>query len=160
MKNIINYRSDKYANDSLYSFVEDGIYEYENPPQVTYTALERLLKLNGSHGFRYKYAQMFTHELQPKFYVSSLSFEQELDLGEGKSPSDISQYPLEDILDTFGVYISDFYTKLNQTSKKTCYQEFASRNLDDVKNLRSIIGKHVYERPTKKDKELLELVIE
>ncbi|HCD3015104.1 TPA: hypothetical protein NBM48_000099 [Corynebacterium striatum] len=42
-------------------------------------------------------------------YVTSLSFEQEPELGEGDSPQDISQYPLEDILEEFEVQIEDFY---------------------------------------------------
>ena len=34
-------------------------------------------------------------------YVTSLSFVQEPELGEGENAADISQYPLEDILDKF-----------------------------------------------------------
>ena len=36
-----------------------------------------------------------------KIYVTSLSFIQEPEFGEGGSSSDISQYPVEDILDKF-----------------------------------------------------------
>ena len=42
------------------------------------------------------------------FFVT-LSFIQEPELGEGNDASYISQYPLEDILDKFGVFVSDFY---------------------------------------------------
>ena len=34
-------------------------------------------------------------------FVTSLSFEQEPEYGEGESSADISQYPLEDILDRY-----------------------------------------------------------
>ena len=78
------------------------------------------------------------------YYVTSLSFEQETEYDEGDSPKYISQYPLEDLLDRFHVHISDFYDDLNNISEKECYQEFASSKIENIENLRSIIGKHVY----------------
>ena len=77
-------------------------------------------------------------------YVTSISFEQVTEYDEGDSPKYISQYPLEDLLDRFHVHISDFYDELNNISEKECYQEFASSKLENIENLRSIIGKHVY----------------
>lgn len=79
-------------------------------------------------------------------YVTSLSFIQEPELGEGENASDISQYPLEDILDKYLVHVSDFYDDLNVVDSEICYQEFASPRLDDIKKLRGIIGKHVYNK--------------
>lgn len=79
-------------------------------------------------------------------YVTSLSFIQEPELDEGDNASYISQVPLEDILDEFYCYISDFYEELNTKDSEICYQEFASDDLEDVKNLRTIIGKHVYSK--------------
>lgn len=76
----------------------------------------------------------------------SLSFEQEPELGEGKDSSDISQYPLEDVLDRFLVYVSDFYTAENSKGNSECYLEFSSSCYDSIKSLCSIIGKHVYNR--------------
>ena len=90
-------------------------------------------------------------------YVTSLSFEQEPEIEEGEDASDISQYPLEDILDKYLVYISDFYEDLNKENSKTCYQEFASSNLENIKNLREIINKHVY---NKEEEGKIKLVIE
>ncbi len=75
-------------------------------------------------------------------YVLSLSFIQEPEKGEGKNAKDISQYPLEDILDTYHCHISDFYEELNQ--EETCYLEFASYDEKKIKELTEIIGKHVY----------------
>lgn len=90
-------------------------------------------------------------------YVTSLSFVQEPELGEGENAADISQYPLEDLLDKFYCHISDFYEALNTEDSQVCYQEFASPELVDVQNLRSIIGKHVFNR---EEGELVKLVIE
>ena len=79
-------------------------------------------------------------------YVTSLSFIQEAELEEGTNASEISQYPLEDLLDKFSCYISDFYEDLNTADSLICHLEFASPDLEDVKKLRSIIGKHVYNK--------------
>lgn len=79
-------------------------------------------------------------------YVTSLSFIQEPELDEGENAGYISQVPLEDILDEFYCYVSDFYEELNTEDSEICYQEFASNDLEDVKNLRTIIGKHVYSK--------------
>lgn len=94
-------------------------------------------------------------------YVTSLSFVQEPEFEEGDSAADISQYPLEDILDKFYCHISDFYENLNVSESKTCYLEFAAMDLDDIKKLRSIIGKHVYNQEYEKDgKTYVKLAIE
>ena len=90
-------------------------------------------------------------------YVTSLSFVQEPELDEGSSAADISQYPLEDLLDEFGCWISDFYDDLNTEDSTVCYQEFMSGTSEELKNLRSIIGKHVYE---KQDGQYIKLCIE
>lgn len=76
-------------------------------------------------------------------YVTSVSFVQEPDLGEGAGEA-VSQYPLEDILDEFYCYISDFYRDMNTADSEKNYLEFASSDLEDIQKLRSIIGKHVY----------------
>jgi hypothetical protein len=101
-------------------------------------------------------------QIEPDYYVTSLSFEQEPELGEGNSPNLISQYPLEDILDEFLVHISDFYEEDNDKSATLCYQEFASPNIEDIKKLRGIIGKHVYNKEYTGDdgENYIKLVIE
>lgn len=94
------------------------------------------------------------------FFVT-LSFIQEPELGEGKDASSISQYPLEDLLDKFGVYISDFYKSENDAGKDTCYLEFASSDAKDIINLLTIINKHVYNRNVIIDgEETVTLIIE
>ncbi len=85
-------------------------------------------------------------EDEDDLYVTTLSFIQEPELGEGANASDISQYPLEDILDRFYCHVSDFYEEENQEASPFCILEFASPELQDVVNLRSMIGKHVYNR--------------
>ena len=79
-------------------------------------------------------------------FVTSLCFEQEPELGEGASSADISQYPLEDLLDRFYVSVSDHYDAINARGSKTCCLEFCGETIEDVRKLRSIIGKHVYNR--------------
>ena len=76
----------------------------------------------------------------------SLTFEQEPELGEGHDSTEISQYPLEDILDRFLVYVSDFYKKENAEKKAECCLEFSSSSIDQIKALSTIVGKHVYNR--------------
>lgn len=90
-------------------------------------------------------------------HVTSLSFVQEPEFDEGTNSSHITQYPLEDILDKFYCHISDFYEELNTANSQKCYQEFASPDLEDIRNLRSLIGKHVY---NKKIQGYIELIIE
>lgn len=46
----------------------------------------------------------------------------------------------------FGVCVSDFYDDLNAKSECTCYQEFGSSNLENIRNLLGIVGKHAYEK--------------
>ena len=79
------------------------------------------------------------------FFVT-LSFIQEPELGEGNDASYISQYPLEDILDKFGVFVSDFYEKENIKDNDVCCLEFASNDAKDIINLLTIINKHVYNK--------------
>ena len=89
--------------------------------------------------------------------MTTLSFVQEPELGEGSSATDLSNYPLEDILDRFYCHVSDFYNDLNKEDAQVCYLEFASPEMEDVVNLRSIIGKHVY---NKEEGERVTLIIE
>lgn len=77
-------------------------------------------------------------------YVVSFSFTQEPSLGEGENAKHISQYPLEDILDTYNCYISDFYEDKNLETSSTCYLEFASSHENNILNLLDLLGKHVY----------------
>ncbi|MBO5530315.1 MAG: hypothetical protein J5970_02860 [Bacilli bacterium] len=94
---------------------------------------------------------------EDNYYVISLSFEQEPELNEKIDNGTISQYPLEDILDKFNVYISDEYKELNNSDSSTCYLEFASSSLEDVERLKSIIGKHIY---NKEENGVIKLIIE
>lgn len=117
MKNIQNYNAAKYGADGT------GSSEYK---QVADGVFE---KANDDE----------------TLFVTSLVFDQEPEFGEGENAEEISQYPLEDMLDKFYCYISDFYDDLNVKESNTCYLEFASDDMDDVVNLRQIIGKHVYD---------------
>ena len=102
-------------------------------------------------------------EVEPGIYksdtgfVTSLCFEQEPELNEGVSSSDLSQFPLEDVLDQFNVFVSDFYNDKNHSDCKTCCLEFCGNRIEYVRQLRSIIGKHVYNHVCEK---AITLVIE
>lgn len=80
-----------------------------------------------------------------EIFVTSIVFEAEPDLGEN-SPSEpvISQYPLEDILDKFYVYLHDDYVDENTSDTINSYVEFASEDIEDIRAVLSILGKHVY----------------
>lgn len=80
-------------------------------------------------------------------YVTSIVFEPEPELEENE-PSDpyVSQYPLDDILDEFFVYCNDMYEKENESDKNHSYVEFASEKIEEIRDLLSIIGKHVYNK--------------
>ncbi len=110
-----------------------------------------------SNGYSEIESGIYKTEEGESLYVTSLSFVQEPEFNEGADASEISQYPLEDILDKFYCHISDFYEELNTAGSQKCYQEFASCDLEDIKNLRTIIGKHVY---NKEVEEYVELIIE
>lgn len=81
-------------------------------------------------------------------YVTSLSFLQEPELGEGPHAGEISQYPLEDLLDEFLCWVSDFYQDLNTEDSQVCVLEFAAPELEAVRRLRTVIGKHVCNQET------------
>ena len=108
-----------------------------------------------------KYNTASYTEAEPDIYtcdsgfVTSLCFEQEPEYEEGNSAADISQYPLEDILDKFYVYVSDFFEELHNPESRICYLEFCSDNIDDLRKLRSIIGKHVYNKTSEGSVELV-----
>ena len=91
-------------------------------------------------------------------YVTSIIFEPEPELNENE-PSDkyVSQYPLEDILEKFGCYCRDDYTKENEEDLVNSYIEFVGDSIEEIENLLAIIGKHVY---NKEDGEYVKLIIE
>ncbi len=128
MKNFRSYTPEKYS-DPAFEKVEEGIYLGPNP-----------------------YKEIDGRE---KIYVTSLTFEMEPDSygEEGGCPQDITQVPFEDILDEFFVSVTDFFEELNQRSERTCYQEFGSGNLEDIKRLRGLIGKRFYAVPYEKNGE-------
>lgn len=133
MKNISNYKAQKYDNKEKYIFIEEGIFLFKN----MYDTIEDGM---------YVYGNMSSSTIEPDYYVTTLSFEQEPELGEGESPKLISQYPLEDLLDEFLVHVSDFYEEKNGKSETLCYQEFASPHIEDIKKLRAVVGKRVYNK--------------
>ena len=80
------------------------------------------------------------------YYVTSLSFVQEPELGEGDSAHRLSPFPLNDILDRYLCHISDRYELESIRDPGVCRLEFASPCLTDILGLRELIGRHVFSR--------------
>ena len=135
MKNIQNYNAAKYIKTGFSSLFQKSDYKKINDGIYEYKKGNETL------------------------YVTSLSFVQEPEFEEGDSAANISQYPLEDILDKFYCHISDFYEDLNVSESRTCYLEFAAMDLDDIKKLRSITGKHVYNQEYEKDEKYFSFIV-
>lgn len=126
MKNFCSYKAEKYSEDK-YKEVEDGIYQTAD-----------------SFGMN-----------DGDIYVTSLTFELENDRygEEDGSPRFIPQVPLEGLLDEFGLFVTDFYEDLNNASETVCYQEFGSPEIEDIRKLRTLIGKKFYAKPYEEDGE-------
>lgn len=172
MKNIRNYTPIKYNGDG-YKKVEDDIYVtfydsntffaisdevlintlkdldgwVENKKfkekRIQYNGKEYKMKKNPFNGDM----MIMTKKDPEEVYVTSLVFEPEPELGENE-PTDkyISQFPIEDVLDEFNCWCYDFYEKENSSDKNNSYREFASDNIDNIRNLKTIVGKHVYNK--------------
>lgn len=112
-----------------------------------------------------KYSTPEYHEVAPNVYsyndhfVTSLSFEQEPAWGEGQSAADISQYPLEDVLERYYVHVSDFYPELNHKASATCYLEFAANKVKRIEDLLGIIGKRVINKDIYENGEVSTILI-
>lgn len=91
-------------------------------------------------------------------YVTSIVFEPEPEYEEN-APTDsfVSQYPLEDILDKFFCMCFDDYREENESDLEHSYVEFASEDIEDIRNVLSILGKHVY---NKTEGKYVKLIIE
>lgn len=126
MKNFCSYKAEKYSEDK-YKEIEDGIYQTADP-----------FGMNDGD-----------------IYVTSLTFELENDRygEEDGSPRFIPQVPLEGLLDEFGLFVTDFYEDLNNASETVCYQEFGSPEIEDIRKLRTLIGKKFYAKPYEEDGE-------
>lgn len=118
MKNFQNFTPKKYMT-SDFQKISDGIYKTKSPYDSN------------------------------DIFVTSLTFEMEPECygEENASPSNLTQIPIEGILDEFNLFVTDFYEQLNQSSEIICYQEFVSLDLEDIKNLRTLIGKRFYAVP-------------
>ncbi len=134
MTHFRNYTPEKYAGPD-FEEMEEGIYKTKDPYNI----------VKGG-----------------TVYVTSLSFQMEPDCygEEGGSPRDITQCPFEDLLDEYMLFITDFYENLNEASEVTCYQEFGSTDIEDIRKLREIIGKRFYALPCQEDGKEYDIVIE
>ena len=134
MRNFENYTPEKYMTPDFQK-IEDGIYKTKSP-----------------------YGSKDTD-----IFVTSLTFEMEPDCygEEDASPRNLTQVPIEGILDEFDLFVTDFYEQLNETSEMICYQEFGSFDLENIQKLRTLIGKRFYAVPYIEDgEEYYNMVIE
>ena len=115
MKNFQNFTPEKYMT-SHYQKISDGIYKTKSP-----------------YDSKDIFVTSLTFEMEPECYGE-----------EDASPRNLTQIPIEGILDEFNLFVTDFYEQLNENSETTCYQEFGSLDLEDVKKLRTLIGKRFY----------------
>lgn len=127
MKNFQNYTPEKYSGPD-YEKVEDGIYRGKNPYWEPGWGHEEL------------FLTSMTFEMEPECYGE-----------EGGCPQDITQIPFESILDNYSVFVTDFYDALNRDSARVCYQEFGAFEIEDIRNLRALIGRRFYAVPCGKD---------
>ena len=119
MKNFKNYTPEKYKKTEFQE-IEEGIYKTKSP--------------YGGDG---------------DVFVTSLSFEMEPERygEEDASPRNLTQVPIEGLLDEFELFVTDFYEELNEASETVCYQEFGAFDLENIQRLRAIIGKRFYAAP-------------
>ncbi len=142
MKNIRIYKAEKY-NGPEYILVEDNIYKKEKKRRA-YKFKNRTRYITEGFEMKKKWYEKEIEIIEVE-YFTSLLFEPEPELGENK-PTDeyVSQYPLEDILDKFLCSVGDEYTKENLEDSVNSYVEFCSFDIEKIKNILDLVGKHVY----------------
>lgn len=120
MKNFKNYTPTKYMTPDFQE-IENGIYKTKSP--------------YGTKG--------------EDIFVTSLTFEMEPECygEEEASPQNLTQIPIEGILDEFNLFVTDFYEQLNTKSETICYQEFGAFSLEDIQKVRTLIGKRFFASP-------------
>ena len=118
MKNFQNFTPEKYIT-SDFQKISDGIYKTKSP-----------------YGSEDIFVTSLTFEMEPERYGE-----------EDASPRNLTQVPIEGILDEFNLFVTDFYEQLNENSETICYQEFGSFDLENIKKLRTLIGKRFYAVP-------------
>ncbi len=142
MKNIQIFNADKY-NGPEYTLVEENIYKKENRRRA-YKFKNRTRYITEGFEMKKKWYEKEIEIIETE-YFTSLSFEAEPELGENE-PTDeyVSQYPLDDILDKFLCSVSDSYDELNRSDNVRSYVEFCSDNIECIKKILELVGKHVY----------------
>lgn len=120
MKNFKNYTPTKYMTPDFQE-IENGIYKTKSP----YGAKDEDI-----------FVTSLTFEMEPECYGE-----------EDASPQNLTQIPIEGILDEFNLFVTDFYEQLNAKSETICYQEFGAFSLEDIQKVRTLIGKRFFASP-------------
>lgn len=124
-------------NDSISSTNQELRLEYNIMKNIR---LEKLKKYENKRRYK-KVAEGIYMDLKDKHeakYRMTLSYELEAD-------ETNNQYPLEDILDKYLMYISDFLESKNKPNTNTFIFEFGGY-LDKMIKAKELIGKKVYNR--------------
>lgn len=82
------------------------------------------------------YKDMVDDEDEPEF-VYRIAFSYELEAGEG-------QYPLEDILDEYTLYVSDFLDSEDAQQPGDIVSLELGGDLEDIRKIRELAGKRVF----------------
>ena len=134
MTHFRDYTPEKYSGPG-FEKIEEGIYRTKDPYGIVKDGIV--------------YVTSLTFQMEPERYGE-----------EDASPQNITQLPFEDLLDEYMLFVTDFYEDLNETSEVTCYQEFGSTDIEDIRGLRQIIGKRFYAVPCDGNGEEYRIVIE
>lgn len=134
MTHFRDYTPEKYSGPG-FEKIEEGIYRTKDPYGIVKDGIV--------------YVTSLTFQMEPERYGE-----------EDASPQNITQLPFEDLLDEYMLFVTDFYEDLNETSEVTCYQEFGSTDIEDIRGLRQIIGKRFYAVPCDGKVEGYRIVIE
>ena len=122
---------------------------FREDPEPEYTIVQPYGEDTCIYRGRYEKG-LFSSDPEPEYE------EPEYDENEPSDPY-VSQYPLEDILDEFFISCYDSYDEENETDKEHSYIEFAADDIEDIRKVLSLIGKHVY---NKQEGDYVELKIE
>ena len=154
MKLIKNYKALKYAASNRNNNGNNGMNgnTITDPMAwVTSFALHARKTPNYNETEEGIYRRIETDGTDSGKFVTSLFFVQEPELGEGENATKLSPELVKALTEKFGCAVSDSYEYMNEEDSNVCYLEFESSDENALKELRAIIGKHVF----LKDKELI-----
>lgn len=142
MRFISLYHLPEYNDTARYAYIEEGIYQDDE-------ALKDIMMVNDKP----MTSREALEELGLPLDNYCLALRYKLEEGEGKD----DQYPIEDILDRYRVYVSTMPRYLEDDTVAIAF----GGTLDRMRGLKELIGRRAYNREVEEDGEdYIELVIE